>query len=97
MVKTNLPVIILKGAILLPYCEFRLELNNEIDRNIIDLAEKNHDSNLLIVSPKNPLEENINIDELPKIGTVVKISMKMQIGKITRVVLEGLNRVNIVD
>ena len=97
MIKTNLPVIILKGAVLLPYCEFRLDLNNAYEKHILELSEKSHDSHILIVSPTNPIEENIDVKDLPKIGTVAKITMKMQIGKNTRIILEGINRVNILE
>ena len=96
MIKTNLPVIILRGGVLLPYCEFRLELTNNIDKHILELSELHHDSHILLVSPSNPLEEEIDVSELPKIGTVAKVKMKMQIGRTTRLVLEGLNRVNII-
>ena len=95
MVKTNLPVILLRGAVLLPYCEFRLELNNDIDKHILKLSEDFHDKHILIVSPSNPLEEVIEIDSLPKIGTVAKINMKMELGNITRIMLEGVNRVKV--
>lgn len=97
MVKTNLPVIILKGAVILPYCEFRLDLNNPIDKHILELSEKNHDSHLLIVSPTNPLEESIEIPDLPKLGVVVKVTMKMAIGKNIRIIVQGLNRVNVLS
>lgn len=97
MVKTNLPVIILKGAVLLPYCEFRLDLSNSFEKHILELSEKNHDSHVLIVSQTNPLEEDIDINNLPKIGTVAKITMKMQIGRNTRIILEGINRVNVLE
>ena len=97
MVKTNLPVIILKGAVILPYCEFRLDLNNPIDKHILELSEKNHDSHLLIVSPSNPLEESIEISDLPKLGVVVKVTMKMAIGKNIRIIVQGLNRVNVLS
>ena len=97
MVKTNLPVIILKGAVILPYCEFRLDLNNPIDKHILELSEKNHDSHLLIVSPSNPLEESIEIPDLPKLGVVVKVTMKMAIGKNIRIIVQGLNSVNVLS
>ena len=97
MVKTNLPVIILKGAVILPYCEFRLDLNNPIDKHILELSEKKHDSHLLIVSPSNPLEESIEIPDLPKLGVVVKVTMKMAIGKNIRIIVQGLNRVNVLS
>lgn len=97
MVKTNLPVIILKGGVLLPYCEFRLDLSNAFEKHILEISEKFHDSHILIVSPTNPLEENIDVKDLPKIGTVAKITMKMQIGRNTRIILEGINRVNVLE
>ena len=97
MIKTNLPVIILKGAILLPYCEFRLDLSSSFEKHILELSEKHHDSHILIVSQTNPLEEEIDINTLPKIATVAKITMKMQIGKNTRIILEGINRVNVLE
>ena len=97
MVKTNLPVIILKGAVILPYCEFRLDLNNPIDKHILEKKKKNHDSHLLIVSPSNPLEESIEIPDLPKLGVVVKVTMKMAIGKNIRIIVQGLNRVNVLS
>ncbi len=97
MVKTNLPVILLKGAVLLPYCEFRLELNRDTDKHILDLSEKYHDNHVLIISPNDPLEEIIETEKLPKIGTVAKINMKMELGNVIRIVLEGINRVKVVE
>jgi hypothetical protein len=38
MVKTTLPVILLRGVVLLPYSEIRLEVNNDIDREIFKLV-----------------------------------------------------------
>lgn len=97
MVKTNLPVIILKDAVLLPYCELRLDLSSSFDKHILELSEKNHDSHILIVNQLNPIEENIELNNLPKVGTVAIVKMKMQIGRSTRIVLEGVNRVNILE
>jgi ATP-dependent Lon protease len=74
MVKTCLPVILLRGVVLLPYSEIRLEVNNDIDREIFKLAEQNHDNNILIVPLTNPLEESLNINELAKIAVMGKIN-----------------------
>ncbi|MDD3048818.1 MAG: endopeptidase La [Bacilli bacterium] len=96
MAKTNLPVILLRGAVLLPYSEIRLELNNDIDKKNIEIAESNYNGEILLVSPKNPLEENININELPKIGVAGKIKLKMDLNNgFTRVIIEGLTRLNV--
>lgn len=96
MVKTNLPVILLRGVVLLPYSEIRLEVNGGIDKEIFRLAEEHHDNNVLIVPLTNPLDESLNIDELSKIAVMGKIKLKMELHNgITRAVIEGLNRVTV--
>ena len=61
MLKTNLSVILLRGIVLLPHCELRIEINNDIEKKIIENAEKYNDGMILIVSPINPLEEVVSI------------------------------------
>ena len=98
MIKTELPVIILRGIILLPNNDIRLEFENDISKNIIDVAELFHDSKVLIISKEDPLEESLDLKELPKIGVVARISHKMELpnGK-TRLVISGLKRANVVE
>lgn len=98
MLNTNLSVILLRGLVLLPNCELRIEINNEIEKKIIENAEKYNNGMILIASPINPLEEVININDLPNIATIGKIKLKIQLqNDITRVVIEGVNRVNVVE
>lgn len=96
MIKTNLPVILLKGIILLPNNDIRLEFDNDSNRSIIDVAELFHDNNILVVSQIDPLEEAPEINELPKFGIISKISHKMELpnGKI-RIVISGVKRANV--
>ena len=96
MIKTNLPVIILKGIVLLPHCELRIELSNDIDKNILTSAEDYSDNHVMVVTKKDALEENLNIKNLPKVGVVAKIKSKIELanGHI-RVVLVGINRAEI--
>ena len=98
MIKTELPVIILRGIILLPNNDIRLEFDNDVSKNIIDVAELFHDSKVLIVSKEDPLEESVDLKELPKIGVIARISHKMELpnGK-TRLVISGLKRANIIE
>lgn len=96
MAITNLPVILLRGAVLLPHCELRLELNSDIDKKVLELAETYHDNHILVVSLLNPIEENIDAKTLPRIATVGKINLNMELNNgVTRVVIEGLNRVSV--
>lgn len=93
MIKTNLPVILLRGLILLPNNEIRLEFDNDLSKNIIDVSELFHDNMLLVVSSLNPLEEIPEEKDLPKMGVVAKITNKIELpnGK-TRVIIKGINR-----
>ena len=98
MIKTELPVIILKGIILLPNNDIKLEFDNDLSKNIIDVAELFHDNKILIVSNENLLEENINLDELPKIGVISKISHKISLpnGKV-RLIITGIKRCKVIE
>lgn len=96
MIKTNLPVLLLKGIVLLPHCELRIEISNDIDKNILTNAEDYSDNHVMVITNENVLEENIDIKSLPKIGVVAKIKNKIELanGHI-RIVLSGINRAEI--
>ena len=93
MIKTNLPVIVLRGLVLLPNNEIRIEFDDDVSRNIIDVAELFHDNNILVVSQIDPLEEDPDIKDLPKIGVISKINHKLELpnGRL-RVVIKGIER-----
>ncbi len=76
MNKKDLPVILLRGIIVLPYAELKIDLIDELDTRIIELASNNHDGYVLLVSPSNYLEEKIEISKLPDLGIVGKITKK---------------------
>ena len=50
MIKTNLPVILLKGIILLPNNDIRLEFTNDESKNIIDVSAYPDMQEVMIVS-----------------------------------------------
>ena len=96
--KIDLPVILLKGIILLPNNELKLEIDGASSHNIIDIAEMFNNNKVLVVSQINPLEETPEINELPRIGVIAKINNKMELpnGKI-RIVLSGLSRARVYE
>ena len=96
MLKTKLPVIVLRNLILLPHGEIKLEIYNEADIKIINNSINNHDSYLLLVSPNCYSEEEINIDDLPKIGIIGKITNSFELpNSHIRISITGVNRANI--
>ena len=98
MVKADLPVILLKGIVLLPNNELRLEFDNEESKNIIDLSELFHENHILVVSSSDPLEESPDKKELPKIGIISEITRKIELpnGNV-RVVIKGIERAEVFE
>lgn len=98
MIETNLPVLYLRDVVLLPYNEIRLEFTEEIEKKILEYADKSHDGHLLLVNLVDPLEESPSFSELPKIGILGKIRSKLELpnGNV-RVVLNGIDRVEILN
>ena len=76
MEKKNLPIILLRGIVVLPYAELKIDLMDELDTKIISLAKENHDGYVLLISPENFSEERIEINKLPSFGVVGKITKK---------------------
>lgn len=98
MVETNLPVIILKDVVLLPYNELRIEFATDKDKLILNTAEIYHDNHLLLVNSIDPLDEYIDINKLSKIGVLAKIKSKIELPNgLVRVVLKGIDRVEVLD
>ena len=95
--KFNLPVIVLKGTVLLPESEVKLEFNDEASKNIIEEAELFHDNNILVVTQKG-IDENILINELSNIGTIAHINTKLELpnGSV-RISLKGLKRAKVIE
>lgn len=90
----NLPVLLLRKLVLLPYQEVRLELNIELSKDIIDLSEMKYGNKLLVVCPKNTLELSPSENDLPNVGVLTKVKSKLVLPNGNyRVVLCGLNRV----
>lgn len=94
MTKTSLPVLLIRNMILFPWSEIRLEFDSDNDKKVISLAESFYENNIVIVNPKDLLEIDPDISELPKIGVLATIKMKIDMpnGK-TRIILSGINRV----
>ena len=90
MVKSNLPVILFKGLVLLPYSDARIELNNDVSKKILDIAHTKYNDLVLIVAPKETLEEAPDTSDLPKAGVIAKIISRIDLpnGK-SRIVISG--------
>jgi len=95
--KFNLPVIVLRGTILMPEADIKLEYEDNITKSILEESFLFHDNNVLIVT-KNDIDENITLENLPKIGTIAHIQKKLELpnGKV-RIFLKGIRRAEIIE
>ena len=93
MERYKLPVLVLKGLILLPKNELRLELDSYFDKEIVDVSIKHEDNKIFVVTQNNSLEETPDIVDIPSIGVVAEIASRLELpnGK-TRILLKGLVR-----
>lgn len=96
MIKTNLPVLIIKNLILFPSSEIRLEFEREEEKQLLSLAENYYQNQIIVVNPDHDITNNINTDELPDVGVVGLIKMKMEMpnGKL-RIIIKGEHRARI--
>ena len=92
----NLPVIILKGLVLLPNNEIRLEFGDDTSKSLIELSTIFHDNNILVCNCFNC--DNTDITNLKKIGVlgIIKNKIVLPSGN-TRVTIEGIRRVNVLE
>ena len=98
MNKKSLPIILLRGIVVLPYAELKIDLIDELDTRIIELASQKHDGLVLLVSPENYSEERIEISKLPNLGIIGKITKKTTLPNgCIRVTIEGVKRAQIDD
>ena len=98
MTQTNLPILYLRDVVLLPFNDIRLEFSNDIDKKILNIAESNYDGYVLLINLNDPLEEDPDYNTLPNIGILGKIKSKIDLPNgITRVVMTGIDRVEIVS
>lgn len=98
MTQTNLPILYLRDVVLLPFNDTRLEFSSDIDKKILNIAESNYDGYVLLINLNDPLEEEPDYNTLPDIGILGKIKSKIDLPNgITRVVMTGIDRVEIVS
>ncbi len=89
-----LPVMILKDLIILPNQEIKVETKK--DDLLVAISNKHHNGNLLLVCPRDTLEEEPSINDLPAIGVVgtIKNIIDLPNGNI-RLTVIGMTRVKI--
>lgn len=94
--KNTLPVLLLKNLLLLPNQEVKLELSNDLSRDVILLSNESYNNEIIVLSLKDQMEEVPEVSDLPKVAIVTKIKSKIELpnGNL-RVTLRGLFRAEV--
>jgi len=92
------PVMLLKGLILLPNQEVKIEINNDLSKSVTSLANAEYNRHLLVITPKNTLEETPEVSDLPEVGVIGKIKSRIELpnGNV-RLTIKGIERVRILN
>ena len=94
----TLLVMLLKNLVILPHQEIKLELKDEISKNIIKISSKKYNDRILVVSPLNSLNNDPSIEDLPSVGVVAYIKNKIELSNGNlRVTLRGEKRVKVLE
>ena len=97
MLKTKLPVIVLRNMILLPQGEIKLEIQEEQDKTIIYNAINNHNGYVLLSTPKYATLD-MKKEDLPLYGIIGKISSNFELPNSNiRITLLGINRAQVFE
>ena len=98
MIETNLPVLLLKELILLPFNEIRIEISKGEDKKVLNISEQNHENYILCVNVPDFVEEKPSIRHLPKIAILAKIKSKIELPNgLVRLFLIGIDRVEVLN
>jgi len=91
MIKTKLPVLIIRDVVLFPYSEIKLEINNINDKKTLSLAENYFNSYIFIICSNDDYVKT----HLPNVGVVAQIKFKLDMpnGDV-KVSLKGIARGN---
>ena len=91
-----IPVFILNELVILPNQEIKIDLNNDVSKKIIKDANKNNEDKVLVIAPKNSVEQSPSLEDFPKVGVIAKIKSKLELSNGNlRIVLRGQKRVSI--
>lgn len=93
----SLPLVPLRGMVVFPKVEVRLEIGR--DKSIRAVEEAMANDRLLAVSAQLDDEiENPTKDEIAEVGTIVKIKQMLRLpGGVVRILVEGLTRAKVRD
>lgn len=96
----TLPLLAVRDVVVYPHMQIALFVGREKSIHAIETAQKEHDGMLLVVSQKDSLTEEIELENLHPYGTLCRIVSTMPHDgddKTLKVLIEGLSRAKVND
>ena len=94
--RKSLPVLVLKSFSLLPSQTGKLDILKSLSSDTISICIKEYKSKIIVVAPKDDLEVNPGIEDMPKTAILASISKHLVLpNNNERVTLEGEKRIRI--
>lgn len=92
----NIPVLIMRGLVLLPNNELKLEVGRDFSKKSIDLAKNEFDGNIFVTTQIDPFAEDFSVENTYMSGVVAKITSRITLPNGNyRISLKGLTRATI--
>lgn len=92
----ELPIIPLRDALLFPKVTIPIMVGREKSRKLISYLEKQENKHVLVVTQKNPDEEDPGMDDLMPEGVIAEVMRVMQVNdKVLTVIIQGKMRADL--
>ncbi len=96
--QNNIPVLVTRGSYIYPKFERILEVGREKSVNAVKIAKKDFESKIVLVSQKNPLDENPKLEDIFTVGILAELNIEKEWDDNTFTVnFKAVSRVKITD
>lgn len=86
------PMVTLRNAVMFPYAMMPITVARDTSQEAVRVATESEESTLFVVTQKDPVLENPGIDQLHRVGTLVRIQKIYQQGRRMEVLMTGIGR-----
>ncbi len=90
-------MVTLRNAVMFPYAMMPITVARETSQEAVRVATESEESTLFVVTQTDPVVENPTIDQLYRVGTLVRIQKIYQHGRRIEVLLTGIGRARLLD
>ncbi len=88
----SFPMVTMRNAVIFPYAMMPVTMGRASSVEAVRIANQSEDKTLFVVTQKDPVTENPEMDDLYQVGTLVKIQKIYQQGRQLEVLLTGFGR-----